>query len=85
MQQEDTTTPGDLIMEHVIHGRGQAALNVCGCGRLHFTYGPITLHMDRDEFVAFADTVTRLASQLGQPNESPGVTPSPNYSDTLCH
>lgn len=72
-------------MEHVIHGRGQAALNVCGCGRLHFTYGPITLHMDRDEFAVFADTVTRLASQLRHANESLSATPSPNHSDTLCH
>lgn len=47
-------------MENVIHGNGQAALNVCGCDRLHFTYGPITLHFDRKEFVAFADAVARL-------------------------
>ena len=55
-------------MDNVIHGNGQAALNVCGCDRLHFTYGPITLHFDRDEFVAFAGAVgaTRLSARTGR-------------------
>ncbi|MBI4001573.1 MAG: hypothetical protein HY348_07300 [Nitrospira defluvii] len=72
-------------MENVIHGKGQAALNVCGCDRLHFTYGPITLHFGRDEFIAFADAVTRLASQLRQADDSLSVTPSSAYSDPMCH
>ena len=72
-------------MDNVIHGNGQAALNVCGCGRLHFTYGPITLHFDRDEFVAFADAVARLASQLRPADDSRSLAPSSAYSDTMCH
>jgi ribosomal protein S27AE len=32
-------------MQKVIQSDGQAVLNVCGCGRLHFTYGPLTLHL----------------------------------------
>lgn len=72
-------------MENVIHGNGQAALNMCGCDRLHFTYGPITLHFDRDEFVAFADAVARLASQLRQADDSLRVAPSSAYSDPMCH
>jgi len=72
-------------MDNVIHGNGQAALNVCGCDRLHFTYGPITLHFDRDEFVAFAGAVARLASQLGQADDSRSAAPSSAYSDPICH
>jgi hypothetical protein len=72
-------------MENVIHGNGQAALNVCGCDRLHFTYGPITLHFDRKEFVAFADAMARLATQFGQADDSRSLAPSSAYSDTICH
>ena len=73
-------------MENVIHGSGQAALNVCGCDRLHFTYGPITLHFDREEFVAFADAVARLASQLGQADDSRSLLATSSvYSDPICH
>lgn len=40
-----------------VHHDGQTALAVCGCGRLHLTYGPITLNFQRDEFVKFARDV----------------------------
>ncbi|MEK6804591.1 MAG: hypothetical protein AABZ34_18310 [Nitrospirota bacterium] len=72
-------------MENVIHGKGKAALNMCGCDRLHFTYGPITLHFDRDEFVAFADAVARLASQLGQADDNRSLAPSSAYSHPMRH
>ena len=72
-------------MDNVIQGQPQAKLNVCGCGSLHFTYGPITLHFDRDEFVAFAGAVARLASQLGQADDSLRVAPSSAYSGPICH
>ena len=72
-------------MDNVIHGNGQATLNMCGYDRLYFTYGPITLHFDRDEFVAFANAVARLVSQLGQADDSRSVVPSSAYSDPMCH
>ncbi len=34
-------------MDRIIHGGGQAILN--GCGKLHFTYGPVTVHFDQEE------------------------------------
>ena len=43
---------------------GQTTLDVCGCGRLHLTYGPVTLNFKRDEFVRFARDVGRLANYL---------------------
>lgn len=42
----------------------QTTLDVCGCGRLHLTYGAVTLNFKRDEFVRFARDVGRLANYL---------------------
>lgn len=73
-------------MENVIHGKGQAKLNVCGCGNLHFTYGPITLHFDRDEFQMFAAAVGRLAAQVPDVEDLPDpVTLALTRVDTICH
>ncbi len=72
-------------MEKLIHGNGQAGLNVCGCGRLHFTYGPITLHFEREEFQTFAEVVGRLAAQFPYAEDhSDPATMSPR-TDTFCH
>ena len=73
-------------MDNVIQGQPQAKLNVCGCGSLHFTYGPITLHFCREEFQAFAQTVGRLASQVSdvEDNHDP-MTIAPTRPDTVCH
>jgi hypothetical protein len=72
-------------MEDVMHGEGQAKLALCGCGKLHFTYGPVTLHFDRDEFQRFAESVGRLGaivkrSTHGVAHES-RLSPSAN----ICH
>ena len=72
-------------MDNVIHGNGQAALNVCGCGRLHFTYGPITLHFDRDEFQMFADVVGRLAAQVPCVEDHLGPLARVPRTETICH
>lgn len=73
-------------MENFIHGKGQAKLNVCGCGRLHFTYGPITLHFDREEFQVFAKVVGRLAAQVPDVEDHlDAVTMALTRADTLCH
>ncbi len=57
-------------------------LSLCGCGRLHFTYGPMTLHFDRHEFLLFAIDVNRMAAQVRQ------ITPfqtSATRNATVCH
>jgi hypothetical protein len=73
-------------MEKFIHSKGQAALNVCGCGKLHFTYGPITLHFEHEEFQVFAEVVGRLAAQVPDVDEHPDpVTIALTRADTICH
>ena len=39
-------------------------LQVCECRKLHLTYGSLTMHFKRDEFIAYADNVSRLLDQL---------------------
>ena len=39
---------------------GQGKLALCECGKLHFTYGAITVHFEREEFFLFAEAVGRL-------------------------
>ena len=72
-------------MDNVIHGNGQAALNLCGCGRLHFTYGPITLHFERDEFEVFAGVVGRLATQVPDAENHPSPLTRTPTTETICH
>jgi hypothetical protein len=67
-----------LIQFHLVHRIEERAmdalvqliLNISGCGRLHFTSGPLTLHFDRDEFLVFARVVATLAAQLGRIEDS---------------
>jgi len=73
-------------MDNVIHGHEQAALNLCGCNRLHFTYGPITLHFDRDEFLKFAKTVSLLAAQVPYVEDiADPVTIALAKANAICH
>lgn len=72
-------------MEHMIRGDGQSKVTLCECGKLHFTYGPVTLHFDREEFLKFADSVGRLGARVRQAAKDskpvPSFVPSPN----VCH
>lgn len=68
-------------MSHVSHD-GRAMLDVCGCGRLHLTYGAITLNFRRDEFLRFAHDVERLASYLAT---FQGTACAPSQTVTRCH
>lgn len=72
-------------MQKVIQHDGDAVLNVCGCGKVHFSYGPITLHFDREGFVAFARDVSRLADSFRELSDGlkPGLTSARN--NTACH
>lgn len=72
-------------MENFIHGKEQAKLNLCGCGRLHFTYGPITLHFEREEFQVFAGIVGRLAAQVPDAESHPGLVTKAPRTETICH
>ena len=72
-------------MEEVMCGDKQSKLAFCECGKLHFTYGPVTLHFDREEFIAFADSVGRLGTLVKQ--AANGSTPVPSFAPNanVCH
>ncbi len=72
-------------MEEVMCGDKQSKLAFCECGKLHFTYGPVTLHFDREEFIAFADSVGRLGTLVKQ--AANGSTPAPSFAPNanVCH
>ncbi|MCP9448161.1 MAG: hypothetical protein NNA22_11425 [Nitrospira sp.] len=72
-------------MDNVIHRQGQAGMNICGCGKLHFTYGPITLHFSREEFQVFAEVVGRLAAQVPDIEDHPDLVTRAPRIETICH
>ena len=63
----------------------QLKLNVCDCSRIHLTYGSITLHFEKEEFLAYAMQLTRMAAQVSNPA---GFRRAPSLADqkaTTCH
>lgn len=74
-----------VVKEETMHGNGQSKLAVCSCGRLHVTYGSITLHFDRDEFQAFADSIGRLAAMLKQSSLGSVSAHKGSSSAHMCH
>lgn len=72
-------------MENIMRGEGQSKLGFCGCGKLHFTYGPVTLHFDRDEFLIFADSVGRLGGLVRQSAKGSTLVPGLAPNSTVCH
>lgn len=72
-------------MEQVMRGDGQSKVAFCGCGKLHFTYGPVTLHFERDEFLTFADSVSRLGALVRQADRDSILEPDRIPGTTICH
>jgi hypothetical protein len=72
-------------MENFIRRPRQTSLNACGCGQLHFTYGPITLHFEREEFLTFAEVVGRLAAQIPLASSDRKPVTRASGSDGFCH
>jgi len=68
-----------------MHSHGQSKPAICGCGRLHVTYGSITLHFDREEFQVFADSIGRLASMLKQSSLGSVTTHTGSSNAHICH
>jgi hypothetical protein len=68
-------------MEDVMNGQGKLAL--CECGELHFTYGAITVHFEREEFFLFAEAVGRLSAMIKQTAHSLPSRPTSNVK--VCH
>lgn len=53
-------------MEMKTRNEGTMKLMLCGCGRVHVTCGPMTLHFEREEFLTFAGGIGRLAAMVKQ-------------------
>ena len=51
-------------MEKCWKADGAMKLVLCGCGRVHVTCGQMTLHFQRDEFLALADGISRVAAMV---------------------
>lgn len=63
----------------------QLKLNVCDCSRIHLTYGAITLHFEKEEFLAYAMQLTRMAAHITNTarfRRAPGL---PDAENTTCH
>ncbi len=72
-------------MDKVLQTDGRMKLVLCGCGRLHVTCGPVTLHFDHEEFLTFADSVSRLAAIVMQHPASLTPTAKQGPHTEVCH
>lgn len=72
-------------MEEVLRKDGRARIVLCRCGRLHFTYGPLTLRFSQEEFMRFTESVNRLAAQVRQTLRTASPTASLSSDTSLCH
>lgn len=63
----------------------KTTLTACACGQVHFTYGPITVRFDPDQFLAFAASVAMLSSQFRQSVGSLHPVETSSTHGDLCH
>lgn len=63
----------------------QTKLALCGCGKLHFTYGSVTVHFDHDEFFLFAESVSRLSAMMRQTSNRSSVVSKIPSDVRMCH
>jgi len=43
---------------------GQNAVDVCGCGAIHLTVGPVTIRLEAEAYRELASTISAGASRL---------------------
>jgi hypothetical protein len=63
----------------------RTALSMCTCGKLHFSYGLITLHFEHDEFTSFASAVAHLFEQYKQVRSARQPSSIPSVHNDICH
>jgi hypothetical protein len=73
-----------MIKQTACHSH-KATLTTCSCGKLYFTYGPITVQFDPDQFLAFASSVAMLLSQFQQAVKLPNPSGASHAHGDLCH
>ena len=64
---------------------GSMKLVLCGCGKLHLTCGAVTLHLTREEFLVFAESVQRLAVIVARPSTEQSFGAAQPSSSMVCH
>jgi hypothetical protein len=62
---------------------GQLTLNLCDCGRLHVSYGLVTVHLTREAFLMLAEQVAQAAGVLKGAALDPELQARPPSS--ACH
>ena len=67
-----------------MQNNGQMKLALCGCGKLHFTYGAVTVHFDREEFILFAESVNRMSALMRQTSNGSPLSPMPASNIRMC-
>lgn len=72
-------------MNKVFGKEGPMKLVLCGCGKLHLTCGAVTLHLTRDEFLVFSESVRRLAAIIAQPSTNPPLVSAQPSPSEVCH
>lgn len=72
-------------MKKVVDKDSPMRLVLCGCGKLHLTCGAVTLHLTRDEFLVFSESVRRLAVIIAQPSTNPPLVSAQPSASEVCH
>lgn len=72
-------------MKQVFGKENPMKLVLCGCGKLHLTCGAVTLHLTRDEFLVFSESVRRLAVIIAQPAPNPPLVSTQPSPSEVCH
>lgn len=72
-------------MKTVVGDEAQLKLAICGCGKLHFSYGALTLHFSRQSFVLFAESVAQLGAMVKQTVQGSALPPDVGPKENICH
>ncbi|CUS37590.1 hypothetical protein [Candidatus Nitrospira nitrificans] len=72
-------------MNKILSKDSPMKLVLCGCGKLHLTCGAVTLHLTRDEFLALAESVRRLAVIVAQPSMNQPLVSAQPIPSEVCH
>ncbi len=72
-------------MKKVFSKESPMKLVLCGCGKLHLTCGAVTLHLTRDEFLVFSESVQRLAVIVARPSTEHSLRAAQPTPGAACH
>lgn len=63
----------------------QLKLDMCECGHLHLTYKSMTLHFEKEEFLAYAAHVARMVARVSLTTNPPQLRSFGETKNTSCH